>query len=821
MELTELLGLLEYRLALHENNLSCIQDRLQELCDRIKEEANKLEKRIRGEIDKAFSETEKRILEIAQQFNSRLENQEDGSNLFGLIKRAHDELSYKQEYEIISNEWAFSFPGAHDLYISQVRADKEFDLDVPTYEETIIEPILDKLEEFLEEDHDSMVAAQDETTRICDLRRKESEELEKRIKGKLEPLYYQEDARLHEITSLIREKIDTGSPEELRELKVRAIKTLVTPQKYELSNLSSWRKLDELDLIVKREVSLDFLDLYKRAPLNFTPVLTSPGEVTISFTFFSEDETEALKSFDLPLRVEVRMWKKGHSELYGSHVFEKEYTLINDGPVSFQYPFEPGVTYLFYMWVVCNGKFSQQTNKVELTVPKFSECVWGECPDGFDEKYSVKRKNPRIVTNIGKGENYCVIIGNAPLPLNQVTSWSIKILESKNNDGEYILTGVIPFDINKSIHEFSGRGWYFDCYDSTLFSGLPHNCRGKGYGPRKEEYVHTGDSVGVVMDTTKGDLSFVLNGVNLGVAYDGIPLDKPLLPCVLLGVKGDSVELVLSEVKENVNPSIFISNLTAKSTTWNTMTVTWDAVEGASFYQIEVDGSNSWKVSTRNTFTKQGFFSNTEHTFRVRAVKGNEVSEWSSVVKRRTQRAPNFSECVWKECPDYVSKNRRYSVDEKNPRIATNIGNGENYCIIIGNTPLPRNKMTPWNIIISNPETDGKGIYIGVAPFDINQDCGRHFKKFGWYLHCHNSSLWSGPPHFYNGNAYRLRGRNRRLASLGYRFGVLMNTSTGKLSFVIRDTNHGIAYDGIPLDKPLVPSVVLAYERDSVHIITS
>ena len=31
------------------------------------------------------------------------------------------------------------------------------------------------------------------------------------------------------------------------------------------------------------------------------------------------------------------------------------------------------------------------------------------------------------------------------------------------------------------------------------------------------------------MDTTKGELSFVVNGVNYGVAYDGIPLDKPCI----------------------------------------------------------------------------------------------------------------------------------------------------------------------------------------------------------------------------------------------------------------------------------------------------
>ena len=47
------------------------------------------------------------------------------------------------------------------------------------------------------------------------------------------------------------------------------------------------------------------------------------------------------------------------------------------------------------------------------------------------------------------------------------------------------------------------------------------------------------------MDTTKGELSFVVGSVNLGVAFDGIQLDKPLVPCVILGCGDDSVELII------------------------------------------------------------------------------------------------------------------------------------------------------------------------------------------------------------------------------------------------------------------------------------
>ena len=60
------------------------------------------------------------------------------------------------------------------------------------------------------------------------------------------------------------------------------------------------------------------------------------------------------------------------------------------------------------------------------------------------------------------------------------------------------------------------------------------------------------------MDITNGELSFVVNGVNLGVAYDGIPLDKPLVPCVILWNQNDSVELDTSEVKKNGGSCIIL-----------------------------------------------------------------------------------------------------------------------------------------------------------------------------------------------------------------------------------------------------------------------
>ena len=69
---------------------------------------------------------------------------------------------------------------------------------------------------------------------------------------------------------------------------------------------------------------------------------------------------------------------------------------------------------------------------------------------------------------------------------------------------------------------------------------------GEEYGPRRESggYVRDGDTVGVVMDMERGDLSFVLNGVNLGVAFSGIPRDEPLVPCAVLTSRDSAIEFV-------------------------------------------------------------------------------------------------------------------------------------------------------------------------------------------------------------------------------------------------------------------------------------
>lgn len=134
------------------------------------------------------------------------------------------------------------------------------------------------------------------------------------------------------------------------------------------------------------------------------------------------------------------------------------------------------------------------------------------------------------------------------------------------------------------------------------------------------------------------------------------PFDKPLVTCALLYYNKDSVKLDSSKVKEDVDTSVPVpSNITAKSITWDSITLGWDAVEGASFYQVEVDENKMWYISTRMVFTKVGLLPDTEHCFRVRTVKENSVGEWSDFVEGETQKE-SFGHSGWEECPCEAGK---------------------------------------------------------------------------------------------------------------------------------------------------------------------
>ena len=206
----------------------------------------------------------------------------------------------------------------------------------------------------------------------------------------------------------------------------------------------------------------------------------------------------------------------------------------------------PDATYVFRVRKRGIGEAEYSPWSDEVAVKTSGPC-WKECPADIDDNkeyvvFGCDSRKASFIGGDGSLKSWCTIVGSMFLPLKRLVSWSVEILSLGKNDGGGTLVGVAPSDIDQNFGDNTFKcGWYFDCYTSTLCSGPPHEYWYKEYGGRNR--AGTWDIVGVVMDTSKGELSFSLNGVNLGVAFEGIPLDKPLVPCVLLHYRGDSVEL--------------------------------------------------------------------------------------------------------------------------------------------------------------------------------------------------------------------------------------------------------------------------------------
>ena len=171
---------------------------------------------------------------------------------------------------------------------------------------------------------------------------------------------------------------------------------------------------------------------------------------------------------------------------------------------------------------------------------------WRDCPGrvAAERRYAVS-SGGRTATYTPDGNSYCTVLGDAALGAGGVWTWGVRVLRSKNGNGGAIWVGVAPEDVDQDGGENYEHGWYFWCFDSSLWSGPPHNYSDyTEYGGKCS--VVEGQVVGVEVDTAAGTISFSVDGGDFKLAYDGVPLDKHLVPAVILGFGGDSVELILN-----------------------------------------------------------------------------------------------------------------------------------------------------------------------------------------------------------------------------------------------------------------------------------
>ena len=202
---------------------------------------------------------------------------------------------------------------------------------------------------------------------------------------------------------------------------------------------------------------------------------------------------------------------------------------------------QAGFSYTFSVRAFCNGVFSQWSKPVATQATAICLQYAGVFKEG--PNYTISSDRRVATTKLDSWSSN--IVGDRPIPVDVVVKWTIKILETYNS-GDAIFIGVAPQSVDVSSNNNRREcGWYFCCYDSSLYSGPPYNY-GEYFG---ERYASTGslrkgDEVSVYVDMSSRAISFYVNGKDYGVAYKNIPVNEPLVPIVILNYMGDSVKLI-------------------------------------------------------------------------------------------------------------------------------------------------------------------------------------------------------------------------------------------------------------------------------------
>ena len=201
----------------------------------------------------------------------------------------------------------------------------------------------------------------------------------------------------------------------------------------------------------------------------------------------------------------------------------------------------------------CNFKnskkiiFSPNDNEINNFIEKikvfgniyFNNFKFKQCPKNInkDRLYTISGENQNIITKTGSSSGWMGTICENVLENSKIYKWKIKILNSVN---KCIMVGIAPidFDINSSIYNY---GWYLFCYDSTLYSGPPHN-----YVHKETNLNKVKDEVKIIMNMKKKTLKFIINNEDKGESYSNIPIDIPLSPAVLIYNNNDSIEILES-----------------------------------------------------------------------------------------------------------------------------------------------------------------------------------------------------------------------------------------------------------------------------------
>lgn len=417
--------------------------------------------------------------------------------------------------------------------------------------EEVIET-LDALRERLSRHTEDMRAMQDMIYNTFVTAREELNVLEERISREFEERFEAEDERVQKaMTDLLErakeeeeekeEKEGEGEEEEegeedltkvtIEDMLQKAKAALISEQKYHLSV-----KPLELGSMAEFTAESNLAIFTPRTPTDLKVRLSSDCCVEVEFSHLNPDEQRVVTETGITDQITyvASMRPEGDSTVY-------EYPISGDMPLWFQFdcpaiagsPHEIRVKAL-YRQPDCVT--SSEWSEPALLVPTFADCcIWARPHEDTAAERMYELLGRGTVRKLGENGYTTTVTAAATLPPNVNLTWDVTVKKAHQNKGKGVYVGVAPYDVDPNESNQKSCGWYMYCFNQTLWSGPPF-----GYRSRRFEGT-TGSSfqgeVRLFFNSKRrpATLSVKLkNSPTLHLAYKNIPMDKPLVPAVVI-----------------------------------------------------------------------------------------------------------------------------------------------------------------------------------------------------------------------------------------------------------------------------------------------
>ena len=150
-----------------------------------------------------------------------------------------------------------------------------------------------------------------------------------------------------------------------------------------------------------------------------------------------------------------------------------------------------------------------------------------------NRKYIIIGDKENVAKKMVEDNQFTLIRCENSLEFDKIYKWKISILNSKL---KLILVGITQDEENLNLSLENINGWYLYCFNSTLYSGKPHN-----YKNKKTNLTEINKDIIISFDMNKGILEFISEDKKESI-YN-IPLNKPIYPSILLYDKYDTIEI--------------------------------------------------------------------------------------------------------------------------------------------------------------------------------------------------------------------------------------------------------------------------------------